>query len=199
VPITPRQTTAENERVAALLSGQRLAIVRYFLLRIAGDQEPWEWDFGVWHQPTMGVEVVTDQGATFSALWSQYAEWGFGVDLFDAPMRIHLIEEAVDSWVDVSEHPSWASLLGAPVEVSFAWNDFGTGRPPAPEAIKIASTSAAAWIIAAGWERQESKLSIQLGMDDLMVIFNERFIGALGLFDPNRGRERTGGPPTAKS
>jgi hypothetical protein len=194
VPI-PRQTSAENKRVAALLSEQRLAIVRYFLLWITGDQEPWEWDFGVWHQPTMGVELATDDGSTFSALWSQYGEWGFGVDLFDAPMTTHLIEEAVDSWVDVSEHPSWASLLGTPVEVSFAWNDFGAGRPPMPEAIKIASTSAAAWIIAAGWERQKSRTSIQLGTDDLMVTFNETFVRTLGLFDPNRGRDGTEGLP----
>jgi hypothetical protein len=42
-------------------------------------------------------------------------------------MSTHLIEEAVDSWVDVSEHLSRASLLGKPVEVSFARNDVATG------------------------------------------------------------------------
>ena len=193
VPPLPRQTTAENERVASRLSGQCIVLVRYYLLWITEYQQPWEWDFGVWHQPTMGVELVTDANETFSAAWSQYDEWGFGVDLYHVPISMYLLPEAADSWVDASEHPAWSPIVGRPIQVSFIWNDFGTGRPPCPEAVKIASDTAAAWIIAAGWERRESRLSIQLGMDDLMVIFDEKFTETLGLFDVNRGREQPDG------
>jgi hypothetical protein len=182
-----RQKTGENERVAALLSGQRITTVRYFLLSF-DDGQPEEWDFGVWHQPTMGVELVTENGDTFSAIWNQYEEWGFGVDLFAEPVATHMVEGAADSWVVVSGHALWSRMTGFPVEVGFVWNDFGTGRPPCPEAVKIAAGGAVAWIIAAGWERQESRFEIHLGLDDLMVVGNERFVEVLGLFDAVRGR-----------
>jgi hypothetical protein len=168
--------------------------VRYYLPWISDYQQPWEWDLGVWHQATMGVELVTDANETFSAIWSQYDEWGFGVDLYDVPISTYLIREAADSWVDASERAVWSSIVGRPIQVSFIWNDFGTTRPPCPEAVKIASDAAAAWIITAGWERRESRLSIQLGMDDLMVIFDEKFAEALGLFDAYRGREQSARP-----
>ena len=187
-----RQTTADNERIAARLSGQVIALVRYYLLRSDGLQ-PHQWDLGVWHQPTMGVELVTDADEMFSATWSQYDEWGFGVDLYDMPMSLHLLPGAADNAVDASEQGGWPLIVGRPIQVSVMWNDFGTGRPPCPEAVKIVSDAAAAWIITADWERRESRLSVQLGMDDLMVIFDEKFAEALGLFDANQGRENSAG------
>jgi len=183
------QTTAENKRVAARLTGDRIAAVWYFLLSAGDDREPPEWDFGVWHQPTMGVQVSTEQGGVFSAMWSQYQEWGFGVDLFDSPAADRLAAGGLWCQVNVSDHPAWIPLLGRAVTASFRWNDFGTGRPPCPEAVKLASSAASLWIITAGWERRESKLSVQLGLDDLVVIFDDRFASALGLYDPDRGRD----------
>ncbi len=144
----------------------------------------------MWHQPTMGVELVTARGETFSLIWNQCDEWGFGVDLYDDPMAAHLIDEAASSWVDVSDRSAWTNVVGHSLEVSFLWNDFGTGRPPCPVAVKISTDAGALWIITAAWERRGSKLSIQLGTDDLMVIFDEKFIEALGLFDDERGREQ---------
>jgi hypothetical protein len=162
VPITPRQTTEQNERTAAQLTGQLIESVRYFLLWVSDDQAPWQWDFGVWHQPTMGVELVTERGDTFSLIWSQCDEWGFGVDLFDVPMAVHLIDEAAESWVDVSDHLAWAKVVGHSVAVDFLWNDCGTGRPPCAEAVKLATDAGALWIITADYERQGIKLSFQL-------------------------------------
>lgn len=63
-----RQDTEGNERVAASLSGQLIVAVRYFLLSVEDGQEPYEWDFGAWHEPTMGVELVTGDGGRFSAV-----------------------------------------------------------------------------------------------------------------------------------
>lgn len=183
-----RLDTGENERVAAVLSGQRIGIVRYFLLPVDDGPELEEWNFGVWHQPTMGVELVTQTGSVFSAIWSQYETWGFGVDLYAEPMASHLVEDAAGLWVEVSAQAPWSSMIG-PIEVGFVWNDYGTGRPPCPEAVKVASGDAVAWIVAAGWERQGSRFKVQLGLDDLTVVRDERFIEALGLFDPVRGRQ----------
>jgi hypothetical protein len=180
-------STAENERVAAQLTGQRIAAVWYFLQSDEDDLE--SWDFGAWHQPTMGVQVATEEGGSFSAMWSQYQEWGFGVDLFAAPAAARLAGGGLWRQADVTGHPAWSPLLGRPVTASFLWNDFGTGRPPCPEAVKLASDAGSLWIITADWERREGKLSIQLGLDDLMVIFNDNLVRALGLYDHDRGRE----------
>jgi hypothetical protein len=125
-------------------------------------------------------------------MWSQYEEWGFGVDLFDAPATDRLAADGAWCQADVASHPAWIPLLGQAVTASFLWNDFGTDRPPCPEAVKLASSAGSLWIIAAGWERRESQLSIQLGLDDLMVTFNDKFVGALGLYDPDRGRDHPG-------
>ena len=188
LPVLPSERPdGENERVAAVLSGQRIGAVRYFLLPVGDGPELEEWDFGVWHQPTMGVELVTRSGEVFSAMWNQYEEWGFGVDLFAGPMAGHLVPDAADHWVDVSGQAPWSSMTG-PVEAGFVWNDYGTGRPPCPEAVTVVSGETVAWIVAVGWEREEGRFAIQLGRDDLMVIHDRRFIDTLGLLDPVRGR-----------
>lgn len=191
VPVTPRQTTEQNEAIASMLGGQAIRTVRYFVLWSSNDQEPSQWDFGPWHQPTMGVELVTEKGESFSLIWSQSDEWGFGVDLFDRPMADHLIPEAANSWVDVSDHPAWRQIVGSPIEVHISWNDYGTERPPCAEAVRLATSSGAAWIITAGSERQQSMLVFQLGIDELMVIFDDKFVEALGLLDTERGRGPT--------
>ncbi|HEY3715563.1 MAG TPA: hypothetical protein VGL39_13640 [Jatrophihabitantaceae bacterium] len=184
---TPR-ATRENERVAARLSEQQLVGVKYFLLTLNDDAELWDWDFGAWHQPTMGVEFATEQGEVFSATWGEYFNWGFGVDLFDEPMSTHLVPEAAGNWVDVSTHDAWSGLLRTPIDVAFLWNDYGTGQQPCPDALKLSTDPTTAWVITADWQRQNSKTSIQLGADDLLVIFNDKLVEVLGLFDSNRGR-----------
>ena len=65
-PLVPSaRPAAENEQVAALLSGQAIARVRYFPLAVYGDDDtptPGDWDCGAWHSPAMGVELVTEAG-----------------------------------------------------------------------------------------------------------------------------------------
>lgn len=186
--VRQQRSAAENRHTAASLSGQVITGVRYFPLTIPGTELPAGWDFGVWHQPTMGVELVTGTGQVFSARWDDYDEWGCGVDLFAGSVSEHLIPEARVP-VDVSAHRSWAALLGTPISAGFLWNDFGTGRAPCPEAIVLTAGTGAAWIIAAGWEREESRTCIQLGTDDLLIIFDGDLARALGLYDTQRGRE----------
>jgi hypothetical protein len=188
VTVTPRQSTDQNEAVSKKLTGQTIRVVRYFVLSVSDDQSPWQWDFGPWHAPTMGVELVTDSGETFSLIWAQCEDWGFGVDLFQRPMADYLIPEAAESWVDVSDHLSWKSIIGRPVEVNIQWNDYGTGRPPCADAVGLTTSAGTAWVITARSERRESTLKFRLGSDDLMVIFDDKFFEALGLLDPHRGR-----------
>jgi hypothetical protein len=182
-----QRSAAANEHAAASLSGRVIKQVRYFPLADTGTRTPMEWDFGVWHQPTMGLEVVTGTGQVFSARWNEYDEWGFGVDLFAGPVSEHLPEEAQVP-VEVSGHRAWAAFLGVRVAAGFLWNDFGSGRAPCPEAVVLSAGGATAWIIAAGWDRREGRTCVQLGLDDLLVVFDGKLVRALGMYGQERGR-----------
>jgi len=183
------QTREANERMASELATHELTGVRYFPLASASGEDPVEWDFGVWHQPTMGVELTTTNGSVYSLIWNQYGDWGFGVDLYDLPASNHLIEGADAPAVVVSDHSAWAGILRRPLSVSFNWNDYGTGLPPCPEAIRLSTDQASLWVVAADWSRSLGRTSIQLGMDDLLVVFDDRFVEALGLNDRLHGTE----------
>jgi hypothetical protein len=172
-----------------MLSGQAIGCVRYFLLAVHDEDDtpaPGDWDCGAWHSPAMGVELVPESGQAFSVIWGQY-EWGFGVDLLAGPMSEHLIGGARVP-VDVSGHRLWMMILGRPVTARFLWNDFGTGLAACPEALALGADRATAWIISAGWERRQGRTCIQLGLDELLVVFDEEFARVLGLFDEDRGR-----------
>jgi hypothetical protein len=186
------QTLEANEAVASALATRELTGVSYFPMALASENEPVEWDFGVWHQPTMGVELTTAEGSVYSLIWNQYGDWGFGVDLYDLPAAKHLIDGADAPVVEVSDHPAWAPMLGRPIAVSLCWNDYGTGLPPCPEAIQFATEQTSLWTLAADWSRTQGRTSIQLGMDDLMVVFDKRFVEAIGLYDRERGTETRG-------
>ncbi|MEU6192016.1 hypothetical protein [Nocardia sp. NPDC047038] len=44
-----------------------------------------EWDFGDWHEPTMGVELAFHSGRRYSAIWNNtFIE--FGLEVFPKPM-----------------------------------------------------------------------------------------------------------------
>ncbi|ONM46226.1 hypothetical protein B0T44_19820, partial [Nocardia donostiensis] len=61
VPPPPPIPDAEKhlEAVVAELRGQHLADVMYYPLTIGDDGRLAEkWDFGDWHEPTMGVELT---------------------------------------------------------------------------------------------------------------------------------------------
>jgi hypothetical protein len=58
--------------------------VVYYLLTGGDDGlEVEEWDFGPWHQPTMGVELLTDDGTRSSAVWGDSFDH-YGLEVFPA-------------------------------------------------------------------------------------------------------------------
>jgi hypothetical protein len=184
-PLTTPRSAAANEHAAGLLSGQELAGVRYFLLALPDDSGMLaDWDSGIWHEPTMGVELVTLSGDDFSVVWGQY-EWGFGVDLFAGPMSAHLTEDAAGHWVDVSAHRLWSAMLGSPLTVRFLWDDYGTGLPPCPEVLTLSTSLATAWIIAGRWESYLGRQAIKVGLDGLLVTFDEKAVADLGFSSPD--------------
>jgi hypothetical protein len=168
-----------------MLRGRRVRRVVYYPLTGGEDGcEVEDWDFGPWHQPTMGVELFTDDGACFSAVWGNSFNH-YGLEVFPEPMTTHLTlmgEPYGPALVEVTDHPRWSSLVGRTLtHVGIAWSEDPTGGIRVPDAIQLCSRERTVWIAAgrpADWPPGEK---YHLGTDDVMVIFTVECAGKVGI------------------
>ncbi|MEV0625952.1 hypothetical protein [Nonomuraea wenchangensis] len=178
-------TAVEYERTAAMLRGRRIHRIVYYPLTGGEDGcDVEEWDFGTWHQPTMGVELSTDDGACFSAVWGSSFDH-FGLEVFPEPMTAHLRmvgESGGPAAVDVTDHPHWSSLVSRKLTcVDIAWcHDPGSGLRT-PYAIRLCSREKAVWIAAGSPAEWPPTEVYRLGTDDVMVVFTAEFAAKVGI------------------
>lgn len=142
-------TAEKNLRaVVSGLRGQRLADVVYYPLASEED-DGWvteQWDFGDWHEPTMGVELTTDVGHRYSAIWNN-AFTCYGLEVFRQPMTDFV--RIGPSWgaVAVSDHPRWAGLIGQKlIHVDTCWDTDPFGTVRVPTAVRLGTRAAEVWI-----------------------------------------------------
>ncbi|MFC4111572.1 hypothetical protein [Nonomuraea zeae] len=178
-------TEVEYERTAAMLRGGRIHRVVYYPLMGGEDGcEAEEWDFGTWHQPTMGVELSTDEGACFSAVWGSSFDH-FGLEVFPEPMTAHLrrIGEPFGSTaVDVTDHPRWSSLAARKLtRVDITWSQDTERELRTPNAIRLCSREKAVWIAAGSPAEWPPTEVYHLGTDDVMVVFTAEFAARVGI------------------
>ena len=126
-------TRTKYAAAVALLRGKRIAGITYYVLMGGDDgREPEQWDFGTWHDATMGVELVTDGGERFSAVWGDSFDH-YGLELFTGPMTDHVValgEPRGVAAISVSRHPQWAGLVGTELtSVDIAWSDDPVSTP----------------------------------------------------------------------
>ncbi len=167
-----------------MLQRRRIRRVTYYPLMVGEDGcDVEEWDFGAWHQPTMGVELFTDDGARFSAVWGSSFDH-YGLEVFPQPMTAHLRmigEPGGLAAVDVTDHPRWSSLVGRKLTgVDIAWRE-ELESLWTPNAIRLSSRETTVWIAAgrpAEWPPAEV---YYLGTDDVMVIFTAEFAAKVGI------------------
>ncbi|MEU7884452.1 hypothetical protein AB0B54_03035 [Microbispora bryophytorum] len=185
VPVSSLLTAVGYERTTALLRGRRIRRVVYYPLSGGEDRRDVEdWDFGPWHQPTMGVELFADDGACFSAVWGSSFDH-YGLELFPGPMADHLRrvgEPCGPVPVEVTGHPRWSSLVGRELTcVDIIWSEDRERDIRVPDAIRLCSRERAVWIAAgrpAEWPPEEA---YYLGTDDVMVIFTAQFAAKVGI------------------
>ncbi|GLW98259.1 hypothetical protein [Microtetraspora sp. NBRC 16547] len=185
VPVSSLLTAVKYERTTALLRGRRIRKVVYYPLTDGEDgRDVEDWDFGPWHQPTMGVELFTDDGACFSAVWGSSFEH-YGLELFPEPMTAHLRrigEPCGSAPIEVTNHPRWSSLVGRKLtRVEIVWSEDGEGGIRLPLAIRLCSRERTVWIAAgrpADWPPGEV---YYLATDDVMVVFTAEFTAKLGI------------------
>ncbi|GAB3939954.1 hypothetical protein GCM10029976_057000 [Kribbella albertanoniae] len=187
---SPKLTEDAFRSTVESLSGVRLAAVRYYPLNISDDGiEVDEWDFGGWHEPTMGVGLLAENGVQYSAVWG----WSFdyhGLEVYREPMssQLSLIgQPGGAAEVDVTEHPSWSALVGVPLlgaDILWSEGDYGHRLPIA---VELRAPAATAWLVAGRAAQWPADGRFYLGTDDVMAVFSQEFADAVGL-PATRGR-----------
>lgn len=181
---SPKLNEDEYERTVESLRGTRLAGVTYYPLS-CGDKgaEVEGWDFGAWHQPTMGVGLLAESGVHYSAVWGSSFDH-HGLEIFREPMSSHLTmigQPGGPSAVAVTEHHAWSGLIGAPLvgaEIIWSEGDSGTRLPVA---VELRAPAATAWIVAGRPTHWPPDGHFFLGTDDVMTVFTPSLALAVGL------------------
>jgi hypothetical protein len=184
-------TEADCRQAASALLGESLARVVYVGLTYQ-DPDSIRWDYGDWHWPEVGVQLTTLSGRSFYAIWDShvthfeltFAE-GHIRDQWLPLQRSDLMGDRV--W-DVSGHPRWAPLMNSPI-ASYRIALGVPDDPPvsAPVAIRLATDSGVAWIVAAAprdehHAREDIRADdVWVGFDEVIVLFDDVRAGHLGL------------------
>ncbi len=172
-------TSDSYERLVAGLRGRTIVAVDYFVL-MGGDEgtDPDEWDYGAWHEPTMGVKLTMDDGGTYSAVWGSTFDC-YGVELYLAPMRdflSHIDEPGGPARVAIAGHPLWAGIISAPIEsCRVQWCGEEHSAPtPVPETIYVRTAAGRS-------ATYEPDGPFHLCTDDVLVIFDTDVAERAGL------------------
>jgi hypothetical protein len=181
---SPKLTTDEYEATVESLRGTRLAGVSYYPLSCDDDgTEAEEWDFGAWHQPTMGVELLAEDGTRYSAVWGSNFDC-YGLEIFREPMSSQLTmigQPGGSPEVVVTGHPCWSGLIGVPlVSADTLWSEGDCGFR-LPVAIRLRAPAATAWLVVGAPAQHPPNGRFYLGTDDVMAVFTREFAEKLGL------------------
>jgi hypothetical protein len=170
--------------VADSMRGRRISQVRYYGLYLLSETAA-DWDFGDWHHPLMGVELVLEPEDPYSVIWSStFAQYDLGI--FHSPMTRHHVgvgEPEGPPVHEVSRHPSWARLLAGPLlDVELLWLEHLDRSVRAPVAARLEFSAGNAWLVAAQPMTPGHDANFWVGSDEVIVTFADEFISArLGL------------------
>jgi hypothetical protein len=181
-------TEDEYVRTVASLRGRCVMEVSYFPLAWGGgggdgDIEVEDWDFGDWHLPTMGVELLVDDGTRYAAVWGHSFDY-HGLEIYRGPMSGELGvvgQPGGAPKVPVTEHVAWSGILGAPLTgAEILWSKGAYGRR-LPVAVELSTQTSAVWLVAAVPATWPADGHFNLGTDDVMVVFTHALAEAIGL------------------
>ncbi|MGI5340680.1 hypothetical protein ACQEVS_26440 [Streptomyces sp. CA-181903] len=142
-----------------------------------------EWDFGAWHQPTMGIGLLAENGTQYSAVWGR-GFGDYGLEIFREPMVGLLVvigQPGGPAAVAVTGHPSWSGLIGVPLvgaEIHWAEDD---SEIRVPVAVELRAPAATAWLVSGRPAQWPPDGRFHLGTDDVMTAFTNEAVTAMGL------------------
>ena len=174
-----RLTHAQLERIVASLRGLRITQIDYALLTGGPDgNDILEWDYGAFHEPTMGLQLTSDIGAAFTVTWGSSFGY-YSMETHDrtiTDLLARIGEPGGPTILAVGHHPRWRHLLGREItNTEAAWIDWVSGDPticwirlefaPADESEHEPESI---WIVSGRWNQDR----FHLGSDDVTVIFD---------------------------
>jgi hypothetical protein len=154
------------------------------------DPDTIRWDFGDWHWPEVGVQFTTSSGRPFYAIWDSQVtqfELTFAEGQIGDQWLPQTDPTSARAW-DVSGHARWAPLINSPI-TSYGIALGVPGDPPvsAPVALRFATNTGVAWIVAAGPQDADRELEeiraadVWIGHDEVIVLFGDDRADRLGL------------------
>jgi hypothetical protein len=175
---------------AERLVGQSLTKIVYVRLWYEGRAD-FRYDYGDWHWPEVGVEVTTDQGLPFHAIWSSEVA-SFDMTLAVGPISDHWrpLREVPEGLhvLDVSNDGRWRPFLNRPLQdVAITTWEVGGFRGPVgvPIAVRLSVPGHSAWIVEAQPKNAMvtalEQDNFYLGMDEVIVIFGDTGAQSIGL------------------
>lgn len=183
---TAQPLTADiYERRVASLRGRSVVAVDYFVLMVGEEgTDVDEWDYGTWHEPTMGVWLTLDSGEVYAATWDSTFDY-YGLEL-QVPTNDYLVRVNQPGGlgrISVTNHPLWAGIVSTPIEsCRILWCDEEHGaRSPIPDAIHLRTAMGQAWIAAGRSADYEPGGSFYLCTDDVFVVFDVDTAARAGL------------------
>ncbi|MFI0454489.1 hypothetical protein [Actinomadura sp. 6N118] len=182
----PKLTVESYEQLVTSLRGRTVLTVDYFVL-MTGDEgtTPDGWDYGTWHEPTMGIELTMDPGTTYSATWN-HTFGHYGLELYRAPMSdfvFNIGKPGGSARITVADHPSWAGILASPIEsCHILWSDPEQGSAiQIPEALQLGTATGQVWIAAGRSADYAPNGLFHLCTDDVLVAFDSGTATRAGL------------------
>jgi hypothetical protein len=171
------EAAGDYERLVAELPGKTIVGVDYFVL-CGGEEvtEPEDWDYGGWHQPTMGVELLMADGEKYSAVWDHTFEY-YGIELYRSPITDHVVtpeEGGTTARCTLTVNPAWAGLIGEPIESAAIQWDADEAHPELflPLAIRLRTAKGEVWIGVGALAGVAADAPFRLGTDDVFVAFD---------------------------
>jgi hypothetical protein len=160
--------------------GRRIAAVTYYDVSAGSSGQ---WDFGSWHCPVMGVELVLDDGASYSVVW----DCSFGncsLHVYASPMKEHLLVDGDGSctWWSAQDHDRWQHLLLAPiVDSRLIWHtDLTDWGRTAPAALRLTFPTGDVWFVVATHQPDDTWW---IGADEVVVAFTHEKAMQIGVRD----------------
>jgi hypothetical protein len=180
VRVTDTNADTEAHRaVVDSMRGRRVIQVSYYGLYLQSE-DPTAWDFGEWHHPLMGVELILEPDEPYSIVWGS-TFFKHDLEVFRDPMTKHHIgigEPEGPPVHDVSGHHAWAPLLAEPlIDVQVIWlEDHPDQTARIPVAVRLHFPAGDAWLVAAVPLSPDPNPDFLVTGDEVIVAFAADFL-----------------------
>lgn len=166
--VTVTEAGPDVEAAAGELVGRTVDDVRYYTMPYGMPDEPtWDWD--VAHVAEYGVDLATPGGTT-GITWTQYGQFGYGLQFVRGPVLIELARAEVRS---VSGEPPWSAVQGKRItaaRVHWLGVTWGQEETVGPVALSLRIADSISIVLACGSWNGPQEPVFPTG-DDIVILW----------------------------